>query len=423
MLEHWVVIHAFLVGGDVTVPVTGVALVGFAAAFFVRANARSRLARAPYFALSMLLYLCASVMSCLWLFSYRAALTGTLWTIYAAAFVFALGAGYVLGVLAIARSRDAFGSQGYGILSFIPVLNLILFFKGPNTQAAPAAVEIPVLRVFRGGIGIALGVLLLCASSVLSGLQKIVLQSIMATVPLEDVLRPAVRAIGIEDTLQRMAAAVHGDLPVAVDGTTLLTAVSADGKRLRRTYTAINDSIVDDGADNDGVLINATMRRNINAKVCGGPRNAMLIGEGAEIEEHYESLAGKSLGRHVVDEAACLPHWYAADRAAYVRTHGVEKAIRAQAAMTRLWLPYKVDHRTSAISVETQGRRLQRTFMVTDDSVTFGPDARAARTRKVCDFISFAPLLHAGAEIIDIFVKQDGTFIARIAVNKKQCGF
>ncbi len=92
-----------------------------AAATFHKSSAELR--RAPYFAYSGLLFFIAAASQLVWFGSISAMTGGFLWVLTLMDVIVGLGVGYAIGIIAMARSRDAFGHARMAALAFIPIAN------------------------------------------------------------------------------------------------------------------------------------------------------------------------------------------------------------------------------------------------------------------------------------------------------------
>jgi len=95
----------------------GFTIVGFIVAVIIT-RSKSELRRAPYFAYSGLLFLAAAVTQFVWLGSSQAMAGGFLWVLMAVDVVSTLIIGYFFGIIARARSHNAFGHGRHSILAW-----------------------------------------------------------------------------------------------------------------------------------------------------------------------------------------------------------------------------------------------------------------------------------------------------------------
>lgn len=102
-----------------------------------------------------------------------------------------------------------------------------------------------------------------------------------------------------------------------------------------------------------------------------------------------------------------------------LRTQGVERTLKVLAA--NAGPPHVVDEVTTLSSIEADGVRLRRTFVVTADNMVMSDRFRAIIERDICSYEPFVPLLREGASIEEIYNKADGSAIGRHVVNQDQC--
>lgn len=80
--------------------------------------------------------------------------------------VVGLGLGYAFGIIAMARSRDAYGRARMAVLAFIPIANFwLLLTPSKNDVSSNRAPTIPLLT---GALGVLTGFVLLFAAVALS---------------------------------------------------------------------------------------------------------------------------------------------------------------------------------------------------------------------------------------------------------------
>lgn len=107
------------------------------------ARNKIELAREPYFAFFALVALAASARLYLAANAIDAVLGGYLWGIVALQIISSVATGFVTGITAVARSRDAFGSGKYAPLAFIPF---------PESDFAASAGTVPSIGAKRRNI-------------------------------------------------------------------------------------------------------------------------------------------------------------------------------------------------------------------------------------------------------------------------------
>ena len=130
------------------------------AAFVTRS--KTELRRAPYFALSGLLFLLLSGASMFTsAFIVQAIVGGIFWVIVALEVLATIVFGFFLGRVAMARSRDAYGHGRAAVLAFIPLANLWLLLTPSKTEVS--ANRVPTIPLLTGGVGVFVGFVMLAA--------------------------------------------------------------------------------------------------------------------------------------------------------------------------------------------------------------------------------------------------------------------
>ncbi|MFQ5915518.1 MAG: hypothetical protein ACE5JS_20300 [Nitrospinota bacterium] len=165
MLEEIALKYVNQTEDDLRVIAYGLAILGAVIAGVVT-RSKSELRRAPYFAFSGLLIFARATTQFVWLGSLPAMTGGYLWVLMVVDVVGSVVIGYFIGVIAMARSRDAFGHARYAALAFIPLANFILLLKMSKTQTS--ANRIPTIPLLTGGLGVLSGFVMLVAGVALS---------------------------------------------------------------------------------------------------------------------------------------------------------------------------------------------------------------------------------------------------------------
>ena len=121
-----------------------------------------QLRRAPFFAYINMLGFFGAASGIIWLYWPQALLGGFIWALLLLNFIIYLGIGYIGGKITMARSLDGFGTRKIAVISFVPILNLLLLFKRSKSGISPAHVSaVPLLN---GGMGIITGLFFLILS-------------------------------------------------------------------------------------------------------------------------------------------------------------------------------------------------------------------------------------------------------------------
>ena len=135
-----------------------------AAAIFHKSDAELR--RATYFAYSGLLAYIAAASKIVWLGFIPAMTEGFLRVLMLVDVGVTLGLGYGLAIIAMARSRDAYGHARMAFLAFIPIANLWLLLAPSKSEVS--ARRWPTIPLLTGSIGVLTGVVLVIAAASLS---------------------------------------------------------------------------------------------------------------------------------------------------------------------------------------------------------------------------------------------------------------
>ena len=270
----------------------GIAFLGFVIALIVQSRAKGELQRAPYFALSMLLFLISSALTFMWLSSLQVILLGFLWVLVGAVFLGTAVVGYFYGVIALARSRDAYGHGRYATLAWIPIANFWLLLK--ESKNALSINRVPTIPLLSGGVGVIVGFVVAAAGIGLSATFQVYGDRMIEKLDLEASMARMIRYQGLEKALQFIAASPP-QLPIVIDEVTTLTTIVADGSRLRSTFVVALDD----------VTLSDQFRAEIERGICTYEPFILLLRDGAAIEEVYVKANGSAIGRHIVTRDMC----------------------------------------------------------------------------------------------------------------------
>ena len=123
------------------------------------AEGGGRMQRVPYFVmLTLITTLVGAVQYSMWLDMTDAIRSDYSWIFMLVDLTSSLVTGYFCSVLAMARSRDAFGHARYAFLNFVPVASLVLLFKAPRGDLPTAATG--PRSFLQGGKGLIVGLIL-----------------------------------------------------------------------------------------------------------------------------------------------------------------------------------------------------------------------------------------------------------------------
>ena len=246
------------------------------------------LRRAPYFALSGLVFLGVATATFTGMaFIVQALVGGFFWTIVGLEMLASAVGGFFIARIAAARSRDAYGHGRMAALAFIPLANFwLLLTPSKNETSANRAPTIPLLT---GGLGVLSGFVLLGAGIGLSSYAQVEGLKRVEEAAAEGVFDEAL----LDRTIATMAAEV--DTPLVVDETTPLVRMEAEGVELRYVYE------VDPPAD----LLPTDMRVGLLQQNCTYEGLAGVINAGAIIRHVYLRKDGGEIGVVEVTRQAC----------------------------------------------------------------------------------------------------------------------
>lgn len=263
------------------------------AAIFHKSTAELR--RAPYFAYSGLLFFIAAASQLVWFGSIPAMTGGFLWVFMLVDVVVGLGVGYAFGIIAMARSRDAYGHARIAFLAFIPIANFwLLLTPSKNEVSANRAPTIPLLT---GALGVLTGFVLLFAGGALSVFIQVETNRMVAEAENDSEMRRAgvdmmLRGQGLEETLRQIAAEVPSQ---RVDETTTLLRVLGDGMTLRYVYEVSTNANA----------LSMSMRTGFVRHNCTYEALRSVIEAGATVEHVYQQTDGAEIGVVTVTRDIC----------------------------------------------------------------------------------------------------------------------
>ncbi len=292
MFEEYAIQYYQLPGDQLRLVAYGLAIIG---GIIGGATNRStaELRRAPYFALTGLMFFGTVVVSFAEvLVLVRSIAGGYLWGLVVVDLFTAVGGGFFIARIAIARSRDAHGHGRMAPLAFVAFANFWLLL-GPSANkdsASPA----PTIRLLTGGLGVLSGFVLLAAAISLGGYVKV-----------EAVRRvEAAQAAGVfDDGILAQALALTASkakTPAKIDDTTTLIRMEAEGLLLRYVYE------VDSPAGLLPVdLQSADARLRLEQWTCSYKVLGRAIDAGAVIRHEYLRKDGSEIGAIEVTRKTC----------------------------------------------------------------------------------------------------------------------
>ena len=270
----------------------GFLLLGAAAAAVAHRGA-AVLNRAPYFALTSVVVMAIAVGQLIWLQTGLALVGGWLWGLCGLEALFSLTAGYALVVLGQARSRDVLGHGRAGILVLVPLANLWLLLA-PGREPSLAG---PVVAMFRGGIGVVVGLVMILGSRGLQGALGPMIEArvrVIAEDPAHAVrfLEFGLRQGGLDEMLRQIAAEV--EVPTDLGDGISLRAVRAAGSVLQFQY-----EVTDPETELAYGAVDA-----IASDACADPFLGRLLTAGGRIEYLYRA-ADADIGTISVTQTDC----------------------------------------------------------------------------------------------------------------------
>ncbi|HEV2505900.1 MAG TPA: hypothetical protein VGV39_22665 [Mesorhizobium sp.] len=273
----------------------GLVLIGaIIAAFTVRS--KSEIARAPYFAYSMLIFLLASAVQIVWLQSLHAMAGGYLWVLMLVSIAASIISGFFLCGIAKARSRDAYGHARLAALAFIPLANFWLLLA-PSKNAVSAN-RTPTIPILTGIAGVLTGFILLVGGILMIGFVNIQQRKLEQQVQTDPMAQQAgiaflIHSNSLEGTLKSLAE--QAQTPFTVDEVTTLSRIEADGTQLHRTFVV----------DREGWTMTDDFRQGNRSHVCASQPFTPLFRAGASIHEIYVGRDGREIGTVVVTPQDC----------------------------------------------------------------------------------------------------------------------
>lgn len=262
-------------------------------------RARFELRRASHFLLSGLLALFSMMLGLLQLQEIEALLDERFWTLVFLNHLGLLVLGFLYGTLATARARNAFGRVGPALLGVIPVLNLVLYLKAPR-DADPHARR-NGYRVALNSLAIIAGILLFAVSflgdaAMSKRLEEKYIERDADLAAFFDRHPIAARLLSAATPVEELLeiAARNVPLPLAVDETTDLVAVTPKGATLHRVFRTRDPFVMDDQA-----------RAEIEHFLCEDAGLQDFLLRGVTFKETYEAADGTLIGTHLVTLAQC----------------------------------------------------------------------------------------------------------------------
>ncbi len=267
-------------------------LVGFIVGLVIRRGKTWSMRRVPYFiGTCAVLGLFGALPAASLFFSRTDGEYGeyVVWAILAVMLGGVIAGGVASGILAHARSVNAYGHGGRGWMGIVPILGLVLQFKRPLDWEPRTWGKVArdtagiILGLFLGGIGVFVGMV---------ANEKANEMSRQAANDPEKGIDWMLRNHGLEASLREVASAVT---PYRIDETTTLLRMESSGTILRYVY-----EILPEFAD-----FPSSTRMDIIAVTCAHEPLHPLIDAGATIEHVYLIPDGTQAGSVAVTRRMC----------------------------------------------------------------------------------------------------------------------
>ena len=244
--------------------------------------------RAPYFALSGLIFLCMfAVTYGGFAFIVQALAGGFFWVVVGVEMLASVIGGFFFARIAADRSRDAYGHGRMAALAFIPLANFWLLLTPSKDDVS--ANRTPTIPLLTGGLGVLSGFVLLAGGIGLSTYAEVD--------GMRRVEEAAAAGVFNEAMLDRILATMAAEVqtPLVVDETTALLRMETQGEELRYVYE------VDPPLD----FLPADMRNGLLKQNCTYDGLTSVIDAGAVIKHVYLRKDGSEIGDIQVTREAC----------------------------------------------------------------------------------------------------------------------
>ena len=270
----------------------GLLIVGFIVALRVRSDAIWSLRRVPYFIMSAATAVLISAVPLAWLLTFEAMKNEVYWVLTTTIFLAIAAVGYVYGVLAHARSVNAYGEGSGAWMGLVPFANLVLIFKQPleATKSGWAGFVLNITGVIFGVFLLGIGqVLTDVGDNAIEGMvQRTENEPELISLSIEGILRSQ----GLEETLRQVATEVPSR---RVDEVTTLLRVEEQGNILRYLYEVTPDV----------QSIPTSMEMAVIKQNCTFEGIRPVIEAGAILEHVYSYQNGSEVGTITVNRQIC----------------------------------------------------------------------------------------------------------------------
>lgn len=245
-------------------------IAGFVIALRLRRNSTLSLRRVPHFIYLAFVTGLISAAPLAWTLTTVALNAGMLWALVGFVFSMIALAGFATGVLAHARSVNAYGDGSGAWMGIVPIANLFLMLKRP-LDWRPSGWKNRSLNALGTVVGF---VMLALGSGIGKVAEEMTNQMADDAANQSAMLAGMAKAQGIEATLEMIASQVPSQ---KIDETTTLIGVEADGSTLRYIYEVAGQI--------DALPLN--LRVNLAQENCSNEAIRPIISAGASIQHRY----------------------------------------------------------------------------------------------------------------------------------------
>jgi len=257
---------------------------------------RGEMTRIPYLACLGLIALFVAAALTVWLASLRAMVYGALWMPLAFETVAMLVAGYALAVTSAARARDAFDAALFGVMGFLPVINLVLVLRRsePRADTGPR----PPVPALNGRAGLAVAVVSMLGAAGLfafTAQRSEALEAEIADYPAAMALRMTytIKGLGLPVVLARFASGI--ETTRRIDASTTLDAVEVMANGIRYRYTVADPARTASDLEALGILKTG----------CASPVLGPILDAGGRLEHVFARADGTPLATIAVSRETC----------------------------------------------------------------------------------------------------------------------
>lgn len=263
-------------------------VVGFVVALRLRRNSTFSLRRVPHFIYLSFVTGLISAVPLAWTLTTAALSAGMLWALVGFVLSMIALAGFATGVLAHARSVNAYGDGSGAWMGIVPFANLFLMLKRP-LDWRPSGWKDRSLNA----IGTIAGFFMLALGTGIGKVAEEMTNQMADNAANQSaILAGMAKAQGIEATLQMIASQVPRQ---KIDETTTLVGVEAEGRILRYIYEVAGQIDV----------LPVTLRVNLAQENCSNEAIRPIISAGASLQHRYIRTDQSEIGVVEVTPQIC----------------------------------------------------------------------------------------------------------------------